>query len=164
MTKGRTRKPGPRYPSGGHKRPRDRGAERQRQVRERLAAGKDPSMAAYPLGVMCAQGDITEAMRWAGCHYAWLHSLRNGHTGVASASVGGSASTMAQDEREALEGLYIDAREALGSRRMRDAIHNVAIEERWPRWMSPAMPRPRDVGEAKVVKAGLKVLASYFAA
>lgn len=172
---GRSRKAGPRYPSGQLKRPgadlrTDAGAKAGRAARRYLSQGGRPELAAYPLGVMCATGDISEGERRAGCKYAWLYSVRFGRTGLAAiawegAPTGASARQLSDAARAGLEqelGAAQDALIGVGGARLKSVIDKLVVQERLPRWMTPRMPHAADLVEARAAKRGLCTLAELW--
>ncbi len=63
----------------------DRGTPEARRKRRELVGSGNPSLAAYPLGVLLARGHISQAQhdagsRYAGCRYAWLRGRALGST------------------------------------------------------------------------------------
>lgn len=173
---GRSRKAGARYPSGQLKpAPRepqgDTGAKAARATRRYLTQGSGkPELAAYPLGVMCATGDISEGERRAGCKYAWLYSVRYGRTGLAAiawegAPTGPNARQMSDAARAGLEQELGVAQQALigaGGSRLKSVVDKLVVQERLPRWMTPRMPIAADLAEAEAAKRGLLTLAELW--
>jgi len=168
---GRNRKAGPRYPSGQLKRPgADAGTKEVRAARRYLAPGSRPELAAYPLGVMRATGDISEGERRAGCKYAWLYSVRYGRTGIAAiawegAPSGSSGRQLSDTARAGLErelGIAQDALIDAGGRKLKSVVDKLVVQERLPRWMTPRMPHPIDLVEAAAAKRGLLTLADLW--
>ncbi len=164
---GRKRKTGPRHPSGQLKRTGpDRGAPRARAARDYLAQGARPELTAYPLGVMCAVGDISEGERQAGCRYAWLHSVRYGKVTLSALAWDGAPSpgprALSDGARSAIEEELRAADAALhdaGGAPLRALIETLTVHERTPRWMTPRAPLAADVRAAAAARRGLETLA-----
>jgi hypothetical protein len=51
----------------------DKGTPELQARRVRLAAGSDPALTEYPLGLMLARRLITDEQHEAGCYYAFLY-------------------------------------------------------------------------------------------
>lgn len=60
----------------------DRGTPELRAHRERLAAGGDPALTEYPLGLLLARGLVSREQHEAGCYYAFLYGRSIGRTQV----------------------------------------------------------------------------------
>ena len=60
----------------------DRGTPELRAHRERLAAGGDPALSEYPLGLLLARGLVSREQHEAGCYYAFLYGRSIGRTQV----------------------------------------------------------------------------------
>lgn len=119
--------------------------------------GKDPR-GGYPLGVLWAQGLITQDMHDAGVYYGYLAGriLGKVHPGPAS---GGVYDQFKDDEaQEIIEPLWRDACQVLMgvSRRAKDMVDNCAVHLREPGFLYRDM---RD-GDAQLF-AGLHALAEW---
>ncbi len=171
--KGRDRKQGERYPSGGLKRQQgpDRGADYAKEIREFEAAGKAPELTSYPLGKMLANSDICYGRFAAGCLYARLHWQRHGRLSLAAVSYDGvsggqgSLLTRLSDEEAAKAEKKLKGAQAVlmaAGRAIKDTIDNLVVYERTPRWMRPTVPRDSDMVEGDRAKKGLFLLAKHF--
>jgi hypothetical protein len=60
----------------------DRGTAELQAHRTRLAAGGDPALTEYPLGLSLARGLISREQHEAGCYYAFLYGRAIGRTQV----------------------------------------------------------------------------------
>src|SRR5262249_56441760 len=60
----------------------DRGTPELQAHRERLAAGGDPALTEYPLGLLLARGLVSREQHEAGCYYAFLYGRSIGRTHV----------------------------------------------------------------------------------
>jgi hypothetical protein len=184
MPKGRKRRAGPRYTCGKRKRTQandttDQGASRVQVRREwwvtyETAKGEvmtgDLALADYPLGTLYTNGSINDDMWRAGSRYAWLYCARVGRSVHVTATAldplppGKDEDTAEQQDRRARWGQEFHAAQAaLGGRRaLRDALENLVVYERIPRWMRPQVPRESDIQEARMVLEALTMLASHF--
>lgn len=60
----------------------DTGTPEFRAQRARLAAGGDPALVEYPLGLLLARGLVSREQHEAGCYYAFLYGRAIGKTQV----------------------------------------------------------------------------------
>ncbi len=60
----------------------DRGTAELQAHRARLAAGGDPALTDYPLGLLLARGLVSREQHEAGCYYAFLYGRTIGRTQV----------------------------------------------------------------------------------
>ena len=163
--RGRPRKPGPRETSGRSQRHgRDRGTKEIRALREWYAGVGDPVLTTYPLGILLANGAISERQHSVGCDYAWLHWAVFGRASVAAVSLefrspGRPVERDSEAEERRIEEVYSLF---LDCRRERRELDNLVIFERVPRWMRPVDPRPGDVTNARLFKGSLGLLIRRF--
>ena len=161
--RGRHRKPGPRQPNGQPRRHvgRDSGTTEALMLRQWWVGTGNPALASYPLGILLANGAITEAQHGAACEYAWLTSAVFGRHSLAAVSWEGLAHGRVverdseQEERRLRQTHVKLAREP---RRCRATLDNLAIYERIPRWMRPVNPRAGDVADAAYFIAAVEAL------
>ncbi len=169
MRRGRPRKSGPREVDGRAKRAGpDRGTKEVQDLRQWYAGEGDPVLTAYPLGILLANGAITEEQHSAACDYAWLVSRVFGRHSLAAVSWemmdrgrDSDLPTPEDEEREEKQQRRLTRiREAFAKlpRRCRAGLDNLAIYERIPRWMRPVDPRDSDVTEARLFTKALAVL------
>ncbi len=145
--KGRKRKNVQRREPGGSvmrqpRRPVDRGTT-EIQDRRRILAGKgNPDLTSYPLGVLLNAGTIDDQRHQAGCKFAWLYRVVIGRTSIAAVNWDGimrggdgpDDARLAEYEKK-LE--HVSHAVKAISRQHYDALLNVAVFERTPRWMLP---------------------------
>jgi hypothetical protein len=178
--RGRRRKPGPRYPCGKHRAPAeakavDRGTPEQQDRRAWLVQGGRLELAAYPLGVLLANGAISEDEHKAGCRYAWLYRLAFGRVSIAAASYEllGDGASYHEDEAwlrdraaelsrlQSALGCFMTPtgpKTAIG-RQVKRLVDELAVFGKAPRWMLPVAPGPGDCRDAELFLAGIRRLA-----
>ncbi len=85
--RGRPRKSGPREANGRPQRHRfrDGPTPELKSLRDWYAGDGDPNLTTYPLGILLANGAISDDQHRAGCRYAWLHWRVFGRPSVAAA-------------------------------------------------------------------------------
>ena len=143
---------------------RDRGTKEIQSLREWYAGKGDPALTTYPLGILLANGAISERQHSVGCDYAWLHWAVFGRASVAAISLefrdrGQPVERDSEAEERRIEevhGLFLDCRRA------RRELDNLVIFERVPRWMRPVDPRPGDVTNARLFMGSLGLLIRRF--
>ena len=143
---------------------RDRGTKEIRSLREWYAGAGDPVLTTYPLGILLANGAISERQHSVGCDYAWLHWAVFGRASVAAVSLefrspGRPVERDSEAEERRIEEVYSLF---LDCRRERRELDNLVIFERVPRWMRPVDPRPGDVTNARLFKGSLGLLICRF--
>ena len=181
---GRKRKAGRREPNGRISRQVSAPAERFRDAgTDELAVRRqwwatfetsegevvmgDVTKTSYPLGVLLLNGSISEDQHRAACRYAWLYSAALGRsvhvTAVAFDRLPGGDDDPSTDQRRAAWMREFKAASAIfSSRKMLDAVVNLAVYERTPRWMRPQVPRVTDMIEAWLAIQGFRLLAEHF--
>jgi hypothetical protein len=154
----------------------DKGTPEQQARRLRLSAGSDPVLTEHPLGILLARHLITGEQHEAGCYYAYLYRRTIGtgqvscgflYQQVASIWIG---SEEVSDTTEArIESLFRLGKNRLlaAGRRLCDAVENVAVFGRIPRFMNTADRRPgsarrADSAELEAVRLGLDVLVACY--
>ncbi len=171
--RGRKRKEGNRTKSGRLILPgpmKDNGTEEMQKRRQILAGGGDQTLTSTFLGTMLANNRITRSEYDAGCRYAWLYGVLFGRTSAAAAAYGQTIGGREHDEQWLADRQreYTEiARRLLGAgRRVKDAVDNAAIYDRWPRWAGaavriarPTTIRPSDIAQRNECEAGLILLA-----
>lgn len=170
-TRGRKRKlEAQRYPSGGTRhRGVDRGTAEAQARRAVLVYDGDRSKAAYPLGVLFANGAITESQHSAGCRLAWLYGVTFGRVSLAAMDyererfrqLASNTSILPCDSIQA--GCQAELSRLLSamereSYRSRDEVVSVCVFEAMPRWALPCIPTPGDVAMAQEFTKGIKAL------
>lgn len=167
---GRPRSNKPRTPSGQISRAGegplshlDR-AKRDILVQREDGSYGNPAYSTYPLGRLMGSGGITEEMHRAGGHFAWLYaraiSKKPTCTAISFDPTGWGHSD--DDPRHLRE--WDAAKSALCrvSRQTFDAVFNIAVEERAPRWMLALPPRAQDVKDSQAMLDALSLLAEHF--
>jgi hypothetical protein len=108
-------------------------------------AGKgNPDLTEYPLGLLLARGTIDDTQHRAACEFAWLYHVTLGRPSIASSAYDGShrggGNGWDDGALKRFEGKLDNVRGALKaiSRQHYDALLNVAVYERTPKWMEPA--------------------------
>lgn len=123
--------------------------------------------ASYPLGILFLAGDISEEQHQAGCWYAWLYGFVCGRTSPAAidwnAQPGGNRDSWETGLTAKLEGYFKLAGGALAKdRRAKDAVDNLVVYSRHPRWMQPRRPLIADLREAEAFHRGMAVVVEMF--
>jgi hypothetical protein len=168
---------------GGRGRPgavrpgRDHGTPELQARRTSLAAGADPAMTEYPLGLLLARAVVDRAQHDSGCQYAYLYQRAVGRTHLSCAflyrAIMGEHGFYPEPPDEAaqarLERLYRTGKNRLlaAGRRICDATENVVVFQRTPAALDG--PRRRmnrllqeNSGELANVLAGLDVLVACY--
>ena len=120
----------------------DRGTPEAQRKRRELVGSGNPSLAAYPLGVLLARGQISQAQHDAGCRYAWLRGRALGSTTTRGMFKlifpSGPIPDTTQAVQASVEYRWREASEALlqVSRLAKEAVDHVAVYQRLPRWLS----------------------------
>src|SRR5215470_11916653 len=78
----------------------DRGTPELRAHRERLAAGGDPALTEYPLGLLLTRGLVSREQHEAGCYYAFLYGRSIGRTQVNCSSLSGATAAGYADRHD----------------------------------------------------------------
>jgi hypothetical protein len=145
---------------------RDKGTDELQARRKFLAGEGDPILTTFPLGILMANGVISDEQYRAGTRFAWLHARVIGRGSMAAIEFERSHGKTLQevdDEREAeLQERWRDSLHALPSRRTRDELISLCVYERTPRFMRPVIPVERDMLQAKYITAGLIKLAQAY--
>ena len=81
----------------------DRGTPELQAHRERLAAGGDPALTEYPLGLLLARGLVSREQHEAGCYYAFLYGRSIGRTQVDCSYLLGAAAAGYADRHDLTE-------------------------------------------------------------
>jgi len=154
----------------------DRGTPEQQARRARLSAGADPALTEYPLGILLARHLVSGEQHEAGCYYAYLYgrAVGAGHVScgflyqqVASIWIGSEAVSEATEAT--IESLFRLGKNRLlaAGRRVCDAVENVAVFGRAPRFLNAADRRPgsawrADAAELDALRRGLDVLVACY--
>lgn len=138
----------------------DYGTPELQAKRAKLAKGGDPALTEYPLGILLARGRIDRDQHQAGCMYAYLYGKAVGRTVELGTGepVGGE---MDEETASKLRARYLDCKNLLlrHGRRVADAVDNVAVYRRLPRWFWTTRPRPSDQRDYEALTTGLTALA-----
>lgn len=135
------------------------------EKRMALAGPKgNPEKAWNALGVLRERGIIAQLQHDAGARYAGLRARCIGRADVRipGNDPAGSGASDGTDPREvALHREFNDMRDDLrrAGRRAFDAVQNVAVFDRLPRWALTTSPRPSDEAERKALLDGLTAIA-----
>lgn len=163
--RGRPRLAGPRFPNGQLKRnaARDHGTDELRARRLWLAGGGE-DRTTYPLGVLLVNGAIGQDQHDAGARLAWLYGAVHGRISLAATryEIGRGGGLDARDEDRLAEyqvelGIALAALSGR-SRHILDDILDLAVYGRWPAFMRPGFPTPRQLAHAARVRSGLAIL------
>ncbi len=164
----------PRETNGRAQRNRDGGTEQLQARREWLAGEGDMTKTIYPLGILLANGAITDDAHSAGCRLAWLYAMIFGKVSIGAAAFErGRGKTIGKhvcgDGGECEQcGVEVGWRKEVErtlkalsgiSRHVRDDIVSLVVYERVPNFMRPGFPTLADRRHAERVKAGLMILA-----
>ena len=120
-------------------------------IMKRLQSSSDPTMSTCPIDVLLSRGSISQEAHSAAVYFAGLRKRVFGKATPGAidllATSGGRPDEL-EDNDEA-ESKYRDACLAIKhySRTCFDALENLVIHERWPRWMREpnAVTRDRDL-------------------
>lgn len=131
-------------------------------------AGKgNPDLTEYPLGVLLANGAIDDSHHRAACEFAWLYHVTLGRSSVASTNYDGikrgGGNGWDDDALQRFEGKLNNVMAAVKaiSRQHYDALLNVAVYERTPRWMAPGHFRTEsDVVDGRRLSEALTAVAA----
>jgi hypothetical protein len=154
----------------------DRGTAELQAHRARLAAGGDPVLAEYPLGLLLARGLVSREQHEAGCYYAFLYGRAVGRTQVNCSYLFGELAAGYADRHDLteadlakLQSLFRKGKNHLlaSGRRVCDATENLAVFGRMPRFLDAGRRRPpcacrADEAELAAVCLGLEVLVACY--
>ncbi|MGH6929647.1 MAG: hypothetical protein ACREEV_15120 [Dongiaceae bacterium] len=154
----------------------DRGTAELQAHRARLAAGGDPGLAEYPLGLLLARGLVSREQHEAGCYYAFLYGRAVGRTQVNCSYLLGALAAGYADRHDLTEAdlaeiqsLFRKGKNHLlaSGRRVCDATENLAVFGRMPRFLDSGRRRPTsacraDEAELAAVRLGLEVLVACY--
>ena len=143
----------------------ERGPTPEAMEKRKMLAGEkgNPEKAWNALGVLREREIITQSQHNAGMHYASLRARCIGRADVRipGNDPAGSGASDGTDPREvALHREFNDMRDELrraGSRAF-DAVQNVAVFDRLPRWALNTTPRPSDEAKRKALLDGLTAI------
>jgi len=172
--KGRKRADGPRNKGGRlvHLSIKDKGTNEVIMRRAILSGGGDETLTETFLGVMLANQRITRSEYDAGRRYAWLFGVLFGKTGPAIANYGAQGGEKHHDEawladRQAEYNTLANGLQNAG-RRYKEAVDNICIYDRWPRWIASAVKvgkmttlRKTDIAKRDEFERGMILLAEY---
>lgn len=121
----------------------------------------------YPLGVLFMAGDITEDQHQAGCWYAWLYGFTCGRVTTAAVDWNHQPGGNREGWPDGLTGRFEEyfkrvAGDLATDRRAKDAVDNLVVYGRAPRWMQPRRPTPGCLREAEAFHRGLAVVTRLF--
>jgi len=154
----------------------DRGTPELQAHRAQLAAGGDPALTEYPLGLLLARGLIGQEHHEAGCYYAFLYGRAVGRTQVDCSYLLGAAAAgyadrhhLSDAELAKLQSLFRYGKNHLlaAGRRVCDATENLVVFSRMPRFLDTARRRATsawraDETEFAAVRLGLDVLVACY--
>jgi hypothetical protein len=134
----------------------------------------DQTLTSTFLGVMLANKRITRSEYDAGCRYAWLFGVLFGKTGPAGSRYGEQAGGGKDHDEKWLadrtaEYRAVAARLLTLGRRHKEAVDNVCIYDRWPKWAAaavrvakPSTIRASDLEKRREFEAAIIELAELF--
>lgn len=146
------------------------------RAKRAVLVGKDSAqeLAAYPMGVLLAQGVVSQDEHNAAMHYAWLYGRNFGRTVAKQCDWLGldvgryDTSDLGKYAKE-LEREWRRAKDAMlaKGRRVSDAVENMTVFDRWPRWLKRDLGyvhhvRLSDAAERKALQEGVAILATLF--
>lgn len=154
----------------------DRGTPELRAHRERMAAGGDPVLAEYPLGLLLARGLVNREQHEAGCYYAFLYGRTIGRTQVNCSYMFGAQAAgyadrhdLTEVELARIQSRFREGKNRLlaAGRRVCDATENLVVFSRMPRFLDAGRRRPAaawraDESELSAVCLGLDVLVGCY--
>jgi len=154
----------------------DCGTPELQAYRERLAAGGDPALTEYPLGLLLARGLVSREQHEAGCYYAFLYGRSIGRTQVNCSYLFGAQAAGYADRHELTEAdlakiqsLFRQGKNQLlaAGRHVCDATENLIVFGRLPRFLDAGRRRPQsawraDKTELAAVCLGLDVLVACY--
>jgi len=154
----------------------DKGTPEQQARRLGLAAGADPAMTEYPLGVLLARRLISADQHEAGCYYAYLYSRVIGGSHVSCgflyqqvASVWARPEAVSEETQAKIQSLFRLGKNRLlaAGRRVCDATENIIVFGRMPRFLEVGTRRPNsawraDATELEAVQRGLEALVAGY--
>lgn len=154
----------------------DRGTPELRAYREELAAGGDPALSEYPLGLLLTRGLVSREQHEAGCYYAFLYGRSIGRTQVNCSYLFGAQAAgyadrhdLTEAELAKLQSLFRHGKNHLlaAGRRVCDATENLVVFGRLPRFLDGGRRRPQsawraDEAELAAVRLGLEVLVACY--
>jgi hypothetical protein len=154
----------------------DKGTPELQARRVRLAAGGDPALTEYPLGLMLARRLVTDEQHEAGCYYAFLYGRTIGRTQVnynqlyeQIAAGFADQRDLSEEARARIEGLFRHGKNRLlaAGRRVCDATENLVVFGRCPRFLDLVGRRQlsalrADATELEALRTGLDVLVACY--
>ena len=154
----------------------DGGTAELQAHRARLAAGGDPVLTEYPLGLLLARGLVSREQHEAGCYYAFLYGRAVGRTQVNCSYLLGALAEgyadrhdLSEAEQAKLQLLFRKGKNHLlaSGRRVCDATENLVVFGRMPRFLDVGRRRPdsarrADEAEVAAVRLGLDVLVACY--
>ena len=162
----RKRKRGPREPNGRLQRSRSRGRDRDRgtpEVQTRRKQTYDRADISYALGIMAANNVISVGELQACERYGFLHYAVYGRASIAASKFDGE---MPAGARRNWTDEFITSRKRdyelarFGVKRdALNALDNLVVFERFPRWLRPLQPLASDVRHARLLLAAIRALA-----
>lgn len=160
---GRPRKTGKRTKSGRLVKEKDNGTPRARTIRDWFTPGKRQELSTYPLGIMYANGDISDNQREAGCRYAWLFRHKVGGVSVSALDYerqrGKHHDTRSEGFLISLKEELDRCQQALDKLGLREILEEIAVYEDIPHWMLPKTPTMKCYDRGMATKRALRILA-----
>jgi hypothetical protein len=136
------------------------------EARRKWLAGRAlEAMTGHPLDLMLINDAINQDQHDAGFYYAYLYGRALRRPTVAHAaleSLGGRAAILDEENEARNLRLFRQVQAAIGSRAHVEAVENVCVFQRIPRWMLPRAPSLRDVEEAGLLRDGLERVAKWW--
>ncbi len=159
------------------RRQRDEGTPELQGRKAAMAAGGDPALTEYPLGLLLLHGFIGAEQHEAGCYYAFLYGRAIGRTHVGCerqyrqmmAGWGPDRGPLPDEAQAQIESLFRQGKNRLlaAGRRVCDATENVVVFGRAPRFLHDTGRKSAPVCRADAIEreslhAGLDVLVACY--
>jgi hypothetical protein len=145
----------------------DRGTPETQSFRRKLAAGGDPTLTEYPLGLLRLRALIDGDQHEAGCRYAYLYRQAIGRAQVSYdhlyrelLAVPGGGSERPEASQAQVEALFRRAKRRLmaAGRQICEATEDVAVFGRMPLILGDPRPNGPGVRQLGAIRAGLDAL------
>src|SRR5262245_39229771 len=145
----------------------DPGTPEAQRFRRRLAAGGDPALTEYPLGLLRLRALIDGDQHEAGCRYAYLYRQAIGRVQVSYdhlyrelLAVPGGGSERPEALQARIEALFRQAKRRLmaAGRQTCEATEDVTVFGRMPLILGDPRPNGPGVRQLEAIRAGLDAL------
>jgi hypothetical protein len=145
----------------------DRGTPEIQSFRRNLAAGGDPVLTEYPLGLLRLRALIDGDQHEAGCRYAYLYRQAIGRVQISYdhlyrelLAAPGGGSERPEELQARIEALFRQAKRRLmaAGRQICEATEDVAVFGRMPLILGDGRPDGSGVRQLAAIRAGLDAL------